>query len=508
MVTDSTGGAGSSAAAGDGFEPVADLTAAVVTGLKWQIVTQVVNEGTRIVVVVVVARLLTPGDYGVAAMAIVCASFASVLTDPSLGLALMRRPRITEADRSTVFWAMFAIGAVSTVAGVALSGVIADIFGQPEVQKLFAVLSLGFVISTVSVTQIALMNRDLAFRKLQIRQMGAIVTGGAVSVTVALMGFGPWAIIGNQLAYTTASTVLVWHLSPWRPRVTFSRASLRELGGFGSKIYVAEMLGWSQNNADNALVGRFLGSAALGAYSLAYNVMYVPILRIAAPLMQVLSPTYARLQGEPERLERVWLKSKRVSAALLTPMFVGGAVVAPDLIPVVFGAKWHAAIVPLQLLCVAGLAQALVTLNWSVLSAQGKAGSILYIQIVNSAVTLCAFVAGLQFGIIGVAGFFAASRWLLVLIEIWMTTNAVRFSFWAALRTGTENLPYGLAAAAAAFGLRALLVGEHVPAAIRLVAAGTTVLAVYAALVLLFSPSIIAELRDVLRRRRAPTQPD
>lgn len=508
MESDSTGGAESSAFAGEGFQPVADLTAAVVTGFKWQVATQVLSEATRAVVVVVVARRLTPGDYGVAGMAVVCAGLVSVFTDPSLGLALMRRPRITEVDRSTVFWTMFAIGAVATVAGVALSGVVADIFGQRQVQKLFAVLSLGFVISTVSVVQTALLNRDLAFRKLQIRQMGAVVTGGVIAITLALLGFGPWAIIGNQLAYTTASAVLVWRMSSWRPHAVFSLPSLRELGGFGSKIYVADMLSWSQDNADNALVGRFLGPAALGAYALAYNVMFIPLMRIAGPIMQVMSPAYSRLQGEPERLERVWLRSKRLSAALLTPAFLGGAVVAPDLIPVAFGGKWHPAIVPLQLLCIAGLAQTLVTLNWSVLSARGKGGSILRIQIVISVVTVSAFVAGLQYGIVGVAGFFAASRWLLVVIEVWMTTRALSFDFWAALRAGTELLPFGFVAAATAYGLRALLVAHHVPAVVRLLTAGSMVVGIYLGLVLLFSPTVVGELWTLIRQRRAPAQPE
>jgi PST family polysaccharide transporter len=414
----------------------------------------------------------------------------------------MRRPRITEADRSTVFWTMSAIGAVSTVAGIALSGFVADLFGQPEVQALFAVLSLSFVVGSMSVTQTVLLSRDLAFRKLQLRQMGAIVAGGIVALTVAGLGYGPWAIIGNQVTYTTTSAVLVWRMSPWRPRAIFSRTSLRQLGGFGAKIYVAELLAWLQGNADNGLVGRFLGAAALGEYSLAYNVMFVPLQRIAGPLMEVLSPTYARLQHEPARLERAWLRSKRISAALIIPLFIGAAVTAPDLVPVVFGRQWHAAVVPLQLLCIAGLAQTLVTLCWSVLSAQGRAGTILFIQIVNAIVTLSAFVAGLRYGIVGVAGLFAASRWLLVLIEIWMTTRSVRFNFWAALRAGTESLPYGLAAGAAGFGLRAALVSEHVPAFIRLFATGGLVVAVYLALVAIFSRSIIIEVRSVLRRRR------
>jgi polysaccharide transporter, PST family len=495
-------GADQAADVGDGFEPVENLTTRVVSGLKWQGATQLVSEGSRAASVIVLAHLLTPADYGLAGIALVCASFTTVITDPSLGVALMRRPTITETDRSTVFWAMLALGAVTTVAGVALSGVVADIFGHRELQKLFAVLSITFVISSSTVTQMALFNRQLDFRALQIRQMAAIASGGAVAVVIAFMGFGPWAIVGNQIAYTTISALLVWTMSPWRPHASFSWSSLHAFGGFGLKIYAAELLGWSQENADNALVGRFLGSAALGAYSLAYNVMFVPMQRISQPIMQVMSPAFSRLQGDLARLESVWLRSKRLTAVLLTPAFLGGVVVAPDLIPVVFGSKWHAAILPLQLLCIAGLAQVLVTQNWSVLSALGEGGSIFRIQLVMSIVTVAGFVAGLPFGIVGVAAFFAGTRWVLVVIEVWMTTRAAGFAFRKALRAGTEALPLGVGAALVALGLRAFLVSEHAVAPLRLVAVGLVMMSMYALLTWVVSPGLVAEVRSLIARQR------
>jgi O-antigen/teichoic acid export membrane protein len=486
----------------EGFSPIRSLTASVAAGLRWQLATQLVNEGTRAASVIVVARLLTPTDYGVAGLALVFASLTSVISDPALGTALMRRPRISELDRSTVFWSMLLVGTVLTVGGVAASGLVAEIVGQPEVKRLFAVLSLTFVISCASVTQIALFNRDLSFRALQIRQMCAVVIGGSVGVVCASLRLGPWAIVGNQVAYTTASALLVWLMSPWRPKWVFSFSSLRELGSFGSKLYAADLLGWSQENADNALVGRVLGSAALGTYALAYNLMFVPLQRISQPIMQVMAPAYSRLQDDPVRLERVWLRSKRLSASLLTPAFFGCIVVGPDLVPVVFGEKWHAAVLPLQLLCLAGLAQTLVTLDADVLAALGHGGSIFSIQIVTSTVTVAAFVAGLPFGIIGVAGFFAASRWILVVVEVRMTTRAAGFSFRAALRAGTESLPAGLLAVGVGFGARTLLMAGQTPAAARLVLVGALVVGVYAALMFLFARDVVDELRDVSARRR------
>ena len=151
---------------------------------------------------------------------------------------------------------------------------------------------------------------------------------------------------------------------------------------------------------DNVLVGRYLGASALGAYALAYNIMYVPITRISLPLASVFSPAYARMQSEPERLMNAWLRSKRLISTLLAPAFVVCIVTAPDLVRFVFGEKWHAAVAPIQLLSVAGLAQTLVGLHWSILTALKQAGTLLRVGVIVSVVTISAFVAGLPFGIV------------------------------------------------------------------------------------------------------------
>ena len=482
-------------------EPISDIGGAVLTGIKWKVATQLLGEGTRVLVTFILARLLTPGNYGVAGIAIVCATFASLFVDPALGTALVQRRNITEADRSTVFWTTLAIGLVFTVAGIASSGLVADAFGVPQVKYLFAVLSLTFVLNAISVPQISLLMRSLAYRSLEIREMAATVAGAVVALSVAFLGFGAWAIVLNFVVFSFTSTVLVWTLSTWRPRMTFSRDSLGSLGGFGLKLFWSRVLMWGNFNVDNMLVGRFLGAPALGAYSLAYNVMFMPMTRIGIPLTQVLSPAYARMQDDPNRLQEAWLRSKRVSSAALIPCFATCAIVAPDLVPVAFGSKWHAAVTPLQLLCVAGIAHSLVALNQSVLTARGKGGSLLRLNLIMSVVTLTAFVAGLPFGIVGVAGFYAAARWLMVPVDTWITTRNVGFSFWTSIRSGLGILPLTAAAGAGAYALRAFLVAEHVPAALRLLAVGAAFFVIYIVLLRLFAPTVVADVRDGLRRR-------
>src|SRR5918999_4954702 len=190
----------------DSGEPPADLAGAVLGGVLWKVLTRGVAETTRVAVVLVLARLLTPEEYGIAGMALVVASFGVILTDPALGAALIQRPTIDERDRSTVFWLAAGLGASLTVLGLALSGPVADLFGEPRVEELFAVASLSFVVVGLAAAPRALLTRRLAYRSLELREMAGILAGGATAVAVAVAGFGPWAFVASMLVNVTIST--------------------------------------------------------------------------------------------------------------------------------------------------------------------------------------------------------------------------------------------------------------------------------------------------------------
>jgi O-antigen/teichoic acid export membrane protein len=474
------------------------LTQVVARGVLWKAATRSVGSVTRLVVLIVLARVLTPEDYGLAGMAMVVTTFVLIFTDPALGAALVQRPTIDERDRSTVFWLATAIGVLLTILGVAISGLVADFFGEPEVERLFAVTSLCFVLASLSVTHRALLLRRLEYRTLEIREMVSLVVGGAVAIAVALAGYGPWAVVWNVVAFWTTSTVLLWVLLDWRPRRMFSAESVRNLGGFSARIFGSSLLTWGNANLDKGLVGRFLGPAALGAYSLAYTAMLVPMTVVGQPVYQTVGPAYARIH-EQGRLERAWLAGKRVSAALVAPALLALIVVAPDFVPVVLGDKWDEAIVPLQLLCVGGIADSLAALNWSVLQARGHGSTLLRVTLLSSIVTWAAFAGGLQWGIVGVAALYAVARWLLVIPTTWMTTRALEFDLWAALRASSSLLPAALSAAAIGLGSRLALLETDVPEAARLVLVGAVIVVAYAAIVLLLAPSLLGEIKRAVR---------
>jgi O-antigen/teichoic acid export membrane protein len=285
----------------------------------------------------------------------------------------------------------------------------------------------------------------------------------------------------------------------------FSGRSLRDLGGFGLTLFASRLLSYLNLNGDNLLIGRFLGSRALGIYSLSYSVMFTPIVRIEAPIMQVVFPAYARLQSDPPRMGLAWLRSKRMAAALQAPLFFALLVEAPDIVSVVFGEKWRAAVPVMQLLCAAGIANTVVTLNWTVLQARGQAGTLLRLNLFMTSVIVGAFALGLTWGIIGVAACYAVAKWLLILPETWVTARSVSLGVIRSLRASAEIVLIAAGAGLLALGLRAALVAGGVPAGARLVIVLAFGAIAYLALVSVAAPDLVREvkgLRTTLRRRR------
>ena len=484
---------------------VADgLRRKVLSGLGWKILSQIVAQGSRTVVGIALAHLLTPREFGLAAMALVFTGIASIFTDLSLGAALVQQPTITEDDRSTVFWTTLGAGVAMTAVGIGLAPVAALFFSTPAVKPLFAATAGLAFLSAIAVTQMALLTREMNFRSLELREMVSTVIGAAAGIGMAFAGAGAWAIVGQALCTAAISAVLVWRLTPWRPTRRYSRASLRTLGSFGGKTLAARLMGYANMNTDNLLIGRYRGQHALGVYAVAYNVMFLPMGRIAAPIQQVLYPAFVKLQDDPTRLGRAWVRGNALVTAVIVPVFLGTLVVAPDFVPVVLGSKWHEAVPVLQLLSLAGAVHSFQTLNWSVLQAIGRPGLLLSFMIFSCAVTVGGFAIGLHWGIVGVAASFAIARTILTLAFGWITCRAIAFPQGRLLASGWRVLSLALTMAAFVYLTRLGLVqAAQIPTAARLLVLVLLGLVVYLGLVAWRAPDLVEEARALFRRDAA-----
>lgn len=481
----------------------APLRDKVVGGLAWKAISQAVVQGTRIVVAVILARLLAPHDYGVAAMVLVFQSLIIVFSDLGLGAALVQRKTLTEDDRSTVFWISVGGGLAFTLVGIALAGPLASFYNEPEVKDLFRVLSLSFLVTAIGSVQSTLLIREMQFRSLELRVMASILVGAAVGLIAALAGYGAWAIILQQLAISVASTVMLWCLSPWRPHLRFSTESVRSLGRFSANVFGTRVLFYLNRNGDNMLVGRFLGPAALGAYSISYTIMLVPFNQIAGPVQEVLFPALSRMQDDRPAMAAAWIRANRIVGALSIPSLLGLLVVAPDFVQVVLGDKWAAATPVIQVLVWVGLLQSLQRLNSTILQACDVTGDLLRYSVIVTVASIAAFAVGLHWGIVGVAVAFAISSTIVEPYYTLLTVRPLGISILALPRALRRVIEASIAMALAVLATRVLLVSLGTPPGERLgieIAIGCIV---YLPLVWWREPNLRRELQEFRDHRDA-----
>jgi O-antigen/teichoic acid export membrane protein len=486
--------------------PQLPLRARILRGLGWKLASETWSQIFGIAVAILLARLLTPHDYGVAAMVIVFATLVPIFADLALGAALIQRRHLTEEDRSTVFWTSAATGAAFTAAGIGLSWTVADFYNEPAVQPLFAALSCSFFFSSLGSTQAALLNREMNFRALELRAMAGVFAGGVLGVALAATGYGPWAIVGQQVVTVAVSTVLLWVLGDWRPRFIFSVASLRKFGGFSAKVFGTRILFYLNRNVDNLLVGKALGAKALGLYALAYNVMLSPMSRLSQPIQTVFFPAFAELQDDLEKMRSMWLRVNRLVGAVTIPAMLGLVVVAPEFVEFVLGKKWDAAVPVIQVLAGVGLLQSLQSLNSSILQARDRAGVLLWYSLVALVLSLIGFFAGLPWGVVGVAAGYAIASVFIESYYTWLTARALELPALSLVGALSGVIQAAIGMFAVVFAVRAVL-PESVGPGLQLLLLVLTGIVVYGVLCAWRAPDVREEVQALVRRRRRRAVP-
>ena len=397
----------------------------VLRGLAWTGGAQAVDQGLRLVVAAVIARALGPGEFGLAGMAIAVAALGTVLADAAMGSAIVQRPILTEADRSTAFWTGLGAATALAAVGCAAAAPAAAFYGEPRVAGLLAAMMGGLVLSGAAATHSALLARAMRFRSIALVGLAGQLAGAALGVTIALEGGGAWAIVAQGLGSAGVACALYWLVEPWRPRLLFDRASFRELGAFSGRLLGSRVCFYLQRYADNLIVGSRLGVGALGAYALAYNLMMLPFQRLVDPLRTALFPALARMQDDLSRMRRAWLRCTRAVAALLIPLLVGLAFTADDLVAVVLGDGWDAAVAPIRVLAAVGALQSVIALNSLVLMALGRARALLRFSLVALALSLAGFLVGVRWGVTGVATGYLAATALIVPLYVGVALRAL-----------------------------------------------------------------------------------
>jgi O-antigen/teichoic acid export membrane protein len=405
------------------------LRGRVRTALAWKAASQTITQLSRLLTTLILAHLLGPSDFGLAGMVIVFSGLIQIFADVGFSASLIQFKTVSEEDCSTAFWTGLGIGVILFAASVAAAPAVAGFYHRPQLRWMFVAVASGFVTEALIVTQSSLLWRRMEFRAIETRVIIATLVSTAAAICAATEGLGAWSLILQGNAFAVASVAMIWVLSPWKPRFLYSRDSLRRMMSFSGNVFASRFLQWGDRNVDNLLVGRFLGSTPLGIYSLGYSVILVPFGRLVRPLQNATIPALASLQDDLPRMRRFWLRSLRITAAIVFPALAGIIVICPDFVPVVFGHRWADTVPVMQILAWVALVQSVCTLSGAVYQSRFRTRLLLRMTALTFLLDLAAFVVGLHWGVRGVAAGYALTNTLVIVpLTIFVVTRLLETS--------------------------------------------------------------------------------
>jgi len=365
--------------------------------------------------IMVLARLLTPQEFGLVAMVTIVMDFLRIFQDPGLSTATVQRQQITHAQVSNLFWVNFSVGGVTTLLVAASAPAIAWFYREPQLVGITLALSITFLLSSSAVQHIALLNRQMRFGMIAIINVVSLLTGYLTSIGMALRGYGYWALVGASVIQAAVSLVLALLISRWRPRLPSRSAETLGLLSFGANITAGTLMYSLARSADSLLIGRFFGAAAVGLYSRGSILLMRPVQQFITPINAVLVPALSRIQDQYDRYRQTFLQVFE-TVALTTFLFTGLCLpLSRPLTLAVLGPKWEAAVVIFAGFTLAALSYPLITTFTWLLASQGRGKDWVLNNAIVSSVTLCSFLVGLPFGPAGVAISYSISCILLQL---------------------------------------------------------------------------------------------
>jgi PST family polysaccharide transporter len=352
---------------------------------------------------VVLARLLSPRDYGLIGMVAVVTGFISIFKDMGLSLATIQQEEINQQQISTLFWINVSLSVGVMLLTAAIGPLVAWFYGEPNLTLITVGLAAGFLFGGLTVQHEALLKRQMRFRALVTIEIVSVMVGLIVGITLAWRGAGYWSLVANQLVQGLTYAIGVWIISGWRPGRPMRYSGVRSMLAIGGNLTGFHVVNYFARNLDNMLIGRFWGSASLGLYAKAYQLLLLPIDQINAPIAAVAVPALSRLTHSPERYRKAYLRILEKIAIVTMPGMAFMIATSDWIVRLVLGPKWMSVSPIFALLGIAGLVQPILnTAGWLYIT-QGRTRQMFHFGLIASTIIILSIVAGLPWGPTGVA---------------------------------------------------------------------------------------------------------
>lgn len=398
-----------------------------IKGMFWSVVERFGSIMLQFVANILLARILTPVDFGLVGMIMVFIAISNTIIESGLSAALVNKKNATESDYSTIFFMNTALSLFFFIILMVSAPYISEYYHQPQLTDLLRALSFILIFNALNNIQYTQLIKAINFKQLAKVNLAATLVACTISVILAYNGYGVWSLVIQLLLIAFIRTILFWIWSTWRPSIIFSLNSLKELFGFGSKLLLSALLDTVYNNLQALVIGRVFSAKDLGFYSQAKKFEEVPSYTFSSVVNQVTFPVFVKLQDNFEELRKGVSKSMKTLVFLQFPVMFLLIIIAKPLFELLFTSKWNDAIPYFQILCFSGMLISMHTTNLNILKAIGKSNLFLYLEFAKKTVGVIALVIGLQFGVLGLVIGIAASSYISFFINAYFSGGAIEY---------------------------------------------------------------------------------
>lgn len=473
------------------------LKSKAVKGVVWNAVNTYSIQGLQFVLGIILARLLSPSDYGLIGMTGIFFAVSNVFIDSGFGSALVQKKDRNEDDYCTVFYINFTVSLLFYCVLFIIAPYVADFFEQPLLRDLMRVSALTLIINALVSTSSNKLYVAVDFKTTTKISVLSSIISGCIALYCAYNGFGVWTFVIQGLVSSAVSALLLFYYVRWIPRRKFSKASFNRLFGYGSKILVASLITAVYDNVYNLIIGKKFSTASLGFYTKGNTFATFAGGTTASVLQKVAFPVLSDIQDDLPRLLNAYSRYIKMVAFFVFPLLLGLCGVAKPLVIFLITEKWEPCIIILQILCFAFLWDGIIRINLNLLYVTGRSDLVLKLEIIKKTVAFTILFVSIFFGIIGMCVGRVVYSLAAFYMNTYYTNKILNYGFWAQVK---EILPSFLISLSMMF--IALTISHYVISPILSLVISLIVCPIYyISLSRLFRISSLVELRDIIKSR-------
>lgn len=381
-----------------------NFRAKTVLGLKWNLANRLISQFLKLGIGIILARLLSPEEFGIVGMVAVFSGFAGVFVDFGFTSAIIQNRESDYRHWSSVFWLNLIISFLLAVIFSLCAPLLVSFFNQPLLLYVSIAIAWTLFLQSFGLVQLSLLKKELKFKVIAKVELTSQILAGFFAIIAALNDFSYWSLVIQLYISAIIRSILLWKGTGWKPKLLIDHSAIKEMLNFSLPMIGMQVAHYWTHNIDNLIVGKFLGDTALGIYGRAYTLMLVPLQAISRVISSVMFPAFSLIQDDHDRIKSVYLSINRVVALITFPMMLGLVVVAEPFIFVLLGEKWMGVIPIIQVLAPLGAWRSVHSLNGNIFLARGKTKLLFRIVLPSSVLVAILMMVGVKYnGMIGLS---------------------------------------------------------------------------------------------------------